>query len=80
MKTFNEYITEMTVDILSTKDIKSKLQKQGFEVKTDPKHKGTFIVTIDDDKTSIKLTKWMLKNGWDRTDIKDGYDELKQFL
>ncbi|MFK5882867.1 MAG: hypothetical protein QM489_00850 [Candidatus Izemoplasma sp.] len=74
IKDFEEFLQEQTIDILSNRDLVKDLTKAGFKVSKAKNPAGTFIVQVNSRQDKKKLLNWMLKNGWDKTDIKDGYD------
>lgn len=79
MKSFNEYVNEVsvgspgTIEIgtLKAKEYAPKIKKMGIEVK---KSDDEGLVVITKDNTDVKkLNGWLLKNGWDKEDLKALY-------
>lgn len=71
IQTFKEYLNEkkggtMEIPTTKAKEFKKELEKAGHQV-TKADDEGLVVKTDDMEK----LHKWMLKNGWDKQDIKD---------
>jgi hypothetical protein len=75
MQSLKEYLNEMKVEIPSTKGKEHAKALNNIGIKAKGDIEG-IIVDIKSPEDKKKLMRWMLKNGWDKTDIRDGFPEL----
>jgi len=79
MKSFKEYINEavsgkpgkIEIGTLKAKEYVPKIEKLGLEVQT-ADDEGLVVVTKSEAEVK-KLNNWLMKNGWDKEDIKALY-------
>lgn len=83
MKTYKQFRNEKTqvIEIPTTNSkIISDLRKSKLSVSQDKNDKSTYFVSTKSDADKRKLLKWMLSNGWDEVDIRDGFPNELGYL